>query len=274
MKNNQESTTELKNGEVMTSLDIDMEFVYIEPGSFMMGGDEYDFERPIHEVSFSKGYWLGKYPVTQGEYNKIIGEEPSHFQKGLKLTKGILGFRGKSLKDDTSKYPVESVSWNDAIRFCTMLNNLERSAGRLPDGYEYRLPSESEWEFAVRGGINKSKAKYSGGDNINDVAWYKENSEDRTHPVGELAPNEIGLHDMCGNVWEWCLDDWHSGYEGCPVDGSHRGEGKGASRVFRGGGWSSIAEYCRSSNRYYLAPGFIYNFLGFRVALAPCLKKK
>ena len=274
MENQQQATesSSPKNGDIMKIENLEIELVYIEPGAFIMGGDAADIQKPVHDVSIANGYWMGKYPVTQAQYQELVGENPSHFQKGLKFSKGFLGFGGDSLKDDTSQYPVEQISWNDAKRFCQCLNNVEKSAGNLPEGYEYRMPTESEWEFAAQCGTEHSDKEFSGSNNINDVAWYKENSNDRTHPVGELAPNELGLYDMCGNVWEWCLDDWHNNYEGAPCDGSCWGESKGITRVFRGGGWSSLAEYCQLKNRYYLAPGFVYNFLGLRVVLGRILK--
>lgn len=266
-------SSSLKNGDIMKMENLDIELVYIEAGGFVMGDNEVEIQKPAHEVSIANGYWMGKYPVTQAQYQEVVGENPSYFQKGLKLSEGFLGFGGKSIKEDTFKCPVEQISLNHAESFCKCLTSLEKSAGRLPEGYEYRLPTESEWEFAAQCGTEHSDNKFSGSNNINDVAWYDENSNNRTHPVGELAPNELGLYDMCGNVWEWCLDDWHSNYNEAPLDGSCWGEGKGVTRVFRGGGWSSIAEYCTLRNRYYLAPGFTFDFLGFRIALGRILKK-
>lgn len=227
-----------------------MEFVYVAPGSFMMGSNDGDYdEKPVHQVTFSNGYWIGKYEVTQNEYQSITGNNPGKF-------------KGRN-------NPVESVSWNDAMRFCRKLTEQERAAGRLPSGYEYRLPTEAQWEFAARGGTVGKGYKFSGGDNPASLAWYRDNSNISTHEVGTMAANELGIYDMSGNVWEWCLDDWHKDYKGAPADGSRWGDGSGEYRVNRGGGWSTGIKSCRSALRFACKPSYTDFFLGFRVALVP-----
>ena len=202
-----------------TSPSTGMELVLIPAGKFMMGspsGDQerYDDEGPVHEVIIKNPFYVGKYPVTQKQWEKIMGSNPSKF-------------RGEDR-------PVESVSWNDVQEFIKKLNEKE-SAGK------YRLPSESEWEYACRAGTT---TRYSFGDDeskLDDYAWYSENSGSETHPVGQNNPNPWGLYDIHGNVWEWCQDNWHGNYDGAPSDGSAWESGSGSDRVDRGGSWSIIA---------------------------------
>ena len=240
-----------KNGDVMTVPNLGLELVYVEPGYFMMGFDSAGasaYEQPVHEVTLRQCYWLGKHPVTQEEDELIMGENPSHF-KG-------------------ARRPVEGVSWKDAILFCKKLTIREQQAGRLAPGCEYRFPTEAQWEFAARGGTDSMNYKYSGSDNIDLVAWYKDNSNDHTQEVGLKIPNELGIYDMSGHVWEWCLDDWHSNYKGAPSDGSRWGDGTGVYRVYRGGSWCHYADYCRVVFRFCYSPGFSSICHGFRVAIA------
>ncbi len=222
---------------------VSFEMVTVKGGTFTMGatseqGSDADSdEKPTHSVTLSD-YYIGKFEVTQELWEAVMGSNPSHF-KGSNL-------------------PVEKVSWNDCQMFVKNLNSLT--------GKNFRLPTEAEWEYAARGG-NKSKGdKYSGSNDKNDVAWYDDNSGGRTRPVGTKSPNELGIHDMSGNVWEWC-QDWYGNYG----SGSHtnpQGASSGSYRVYRGGGWSSDAEYCRVSNRSNYSPVRGSN-LGFRVVLIP-----
>jgi WD40 repeat protein/formylglycine-generating enzyme required for sulfatase activity len=250
----QDSIQDLFQNQPFIEPEIGMQFVYVEPGSFQMGSNDacVFYAKPVHSVTISNGYWLGKYEVTQEEYQSITGSNPSNFKGGRK--------------------PVDSVSWDDAVSFCQKLTERERSAGRLPSGYEYRLPTEAEWEYAARGGIASKGYQYSGSDNPDSVAWYDSNSGSTTHDVGTKSPNELGIYDMSGNVWEWCLDDWHSGYAGAPSDGSRWGDGTGSSRVFRGGGWDCLADLCREAFRFGGSPGDGSGGLGLRVALASSSK--
>ena len=168
-----------------------------------------------------KGFYIGKYEVTQAQWQIIMNGNPNKF-KG------------------TDNLPVENVSWNEVQEFLACLN--------FATGKNYRLPTETEWEFAARGGLASRRYRYSGSNDFNNVAWCKNNSGRRTHPVGEKQPNELGIHDMNGNVWEWCEDK------------------EGSNRVYRGGGWFYSASSCLS--RYYANPNSRSGNLGFRVVLS------
>ena len=231
---------------------VKMELKHIQAGTFTMGSpsseeDSYGNESQ-HRVTLTKDYWIGETEVTQEQYKAVMGRNPSSFSKG-------------------GKYPVEWVSWTDAMAFCERLTKAERENGNLPDGYEYTLPTEAQWEYASRVGHKASRYHvYSGSDEINDVAWYDDNSNSSTHPVGQKRPNELGLYDMSGNVWEWCRDwygDYPSGSVTDPV-----GPSSGSYRVLRGGSWYDSARYCRSASRYDLDPASHNYDCGFRVALA------
>jgi formylglycine-generating enzyme required for sulfatase activity len=214
--------------------------IVLPAGEFMMGDDNsgYDDEKPAHKVTISKPFAMSKYQVTFDDYDKYCDatgtKKPSDNDWG----------RGKR--------PVINVSWNDAQKYCQWLSE--------QTGYEYRLPTEAEWEYACRAG---SSTKWCFGDDENqlqDYAWYGENSGDKTHPVGEKKPNKFGLYDMHGNVWEWCEDDWHENYDGAPTDGSARKKYGSAWKnsnenrsLLRGGSWVLRCKYCRSAYRggYY-----------------------
>ena len=229
--------------------DTTIPLAWIPPGSFDMGSlsDEtgrYVDEGPVHRVTLSSGFWMGRYPVTQVQWKRIMGDNPSHS-------------RGDWL-------PVECVTWHDCVKFCERLTAIERLAGHLPPGTSYRLPTEAEWEYACRAGT--TGARY---DSLDEVAWYCDNSGGYTSPVGEKKPNAWGLYDMLGNVWEWCEDDWHDSYEGAPSDGSAWVDGpRGDRRMYRGGSWNSSARDCCAAWRGYGEPALRLTFLGFRVVLA------
>ncbi|MEC8555072.1 MAG: formylglycine-generating enzyme family protein [Planctomycetota bacterium] len=226
---------------------IEMNLRVIPPGTFTMGPDNSDRgarEKPAHQVTLSQPFMLGVYEVTQEQYERVMGVNPSEF-KG-------------------PQNPVEKVSWEDAVEFCQKLSALpeERSAGRV-----YRLPTEAEWEYACRAGTTTD---YSFGDDavsLDKYAWYGKNSGRETHPVGQKQPNAWGLYDMHGNVFEWCAD----GYGDYPSDAvtDPTGAKSGSSRVLRGGSWGRAAEVCRSAYRYRLHPSYRFNFYGFRVTCVP-----
>ena len=240
---NQEELAERRRNDPFYDL-----MIHIKGGTFEMGdtfGDGYDWEKPVHSVTLSD-FSLCKYPVTQGLWKAVMGEgnNPSHF------------------KGDDS-LPVEVVSWEDAQAFIAALNK--------KSGQQYRLPTEAEWEYASRGGSQSKGYKYSGSNNVKEVAWYYENSGKKTHPVGALKPNELGLFDMSGNVWEWC-HDWYDKkyYETCKKSGivvNPVGPDKGVDRVFRGGYWHNDPRVCRVACRSHAGPGDRYYSLGFRLAL-------
>ena len=219
--------------------------VSIEAGQFQMGSKEAEREQPIHSVTL-EAFEIGRAPVTQAQYQAIMGTNPS-------------GFKGDDL-------PVENVSWHDAMAFC---KKLSKQTGR-----DYSLPSEAQWEYACRAG---SDGKYCFGDDegrLGDYAWYDANSGGKTHPVGKKKPNKWGLYDMHGNVWEWCLDTWHDNYDGAPTDGTPWGapdakSDAGEGRVFRSGGWLDDARGCRCAFRNVWEPDFRFISLGFRLVLAP-----
>ena len=206
--------------------------VFVEGGTFQMGSNSESDEKPIHTVTVSS-FYMDKTEVTQAEYRKVMGKNPSYF----------------SGCDDC---PVEDVSWHDA-------NEYAKKVGK-------RLPTEAEWEYAARGG-NKSKGyMYSGSNNLNAVGWYKKNSGSRTHPVAQKQPNELGLYDMSANVWEWCSDrygDYSSSSQTDP-----QGSNSGEYRVLRGGCWSSYDSFCRVANRGRSSPDSRNNSFGFRLVLS------
>jgi formylglycine-generating enzyme required for sulfatase activity len=229
---------------------IGMKLVLIPAGTFTMGspvGEKYRFPKEMpHEVTISKSYYLGVYEVTQHEYEKVMGNNPSKF-------KGATN-------------PVEMVSWEEAVSFCKKLSELpeEKAAGRL-----YRLPTEAEWEYACRAG---STTSYSFGDTaeaLGEYAWFGD-FKGTTHPVGEKKPNRWGLYDMHGNVFEWC-QDWNAAY---PPDASTdpQGPNGGSIRVLRGGCWDRDAARCRSAFRYSNDPSIHTGYYGFRLALSPSVK--
>ena len=220
------------------------EMVYVEGGSFDMGAtseqgsDAYDWEKPVHRVTLS-GYYIGRCEVTQELWEAVMGSNPSHF-KG-------------------AQNPVESVSWNDCQNFIKKLNSLT--------GRTFRLPTEAEWEYAARGGNQSLHYKYSGSGNIGNVAWYYDNSGSSTHAVGTKSPNELGIYDMSGNVWEWC-SDWYGGYS-AGAQTNPQGPSSGSHRVLRGGSWDYGARRCRVSYRNSYDPGNSDIFNGLRLVLVP-----
>ena len=218
-----------------------MTFVKVSGGCFQMGSNSGESdEKPVHEVCLDD-FWMGKYEVTQGQWEKIMGNNPSNFKKG-------------------DKHPVEQVSWNDAQKYLKKLSG--RSSGR------FRLPTEAEWEFACRSG-GKSE-KYSGGNDVGRVAWYNGNSGGETHQVGTKVANGLGLYDMSGNVWEWVQDIYAKKAYGKHGRNDPIYEGSGSYRVFRGGSWLSYAWGPRCANRAINDPGFSPDSLGFRVvAVSP-----
>lgn len=233
---------------------------WIAPGRFIMGspfneaGRSND-EGPQTEVIITRGFWLGAFPVTQEEWKAVaedaadIAPEPSYF-------------RGERL-------PVEQVSWNDTQNWLQHLNTLEDATHRLPPNFQYRLPTEAEWEFACRAG---SSTRFNFGDTdtaLSDHAWYSANASGQTHPVGQKKPNASGFHDMHGNVWEWCHDRYGALPGGTQTDPT--GPPAGLNRVFRGGSWGVAASRCRSAYRVWNKPIYRDYTLGFRLALAPAV---
>ena len=228
-------TIPVKNG-------INIEMVKVEAGSFNMGAtpemeNPYDGEKPVHRVTLTNNYYIGKYEVTQALWQAVMGKNPSRY-KGANL-------------------PVGQVSWNDCQKFILKLNQLT--------GKSFRLPTEAEWEFAARGG-NKSKGyQYSGSNSLDDVAWYKNNSGDAIHAVGTKQPNELGIYDMSGNVWEWCQDV--EGAYGSFPQTNPAGSVNGVFRIQRGGCWNWDSWFCRISERCSNLPTSCGFADGLRLAL-------
>ena len=233
---------------------IGMKLMLIPKGTFMMGSPESeecrDKDENQHEVTISKDYYLGVYEVTQAQYEKVMGRNPSYFQ-------------GAIVGNENADLPVDRVSWEDAVEFCKKLSDLpeEKKAGRV-----YRLPTEAEWEYACRVG---SKTAYSFDDEeglLPEYGWIKRNSSNRTHTVGLLEPNAWGLYDLHGNVWEWCSDRHGEYPKGAVSDPT--GPCEGSNRVIRSGGWYGEAALCRSALRRGHVPSIRLNSHGFRLALS------
>ncbi|MCP4107447.1 MAG: SUMF1/EgtB/PvdO family nonheme iron enzyme [Desulfobacteraceae bacterium] len=244
------SNTDFKSARVEGTRFADitgMEFVYIPPGEFVMGSPEDETGRlsdeTIHKVTLTKGFFMQATLVTQEQWKAIMGNNPSSFK-------------------NCSDCPVENITWNNVQEFIKKLNKKTEI---------YRLPTEAEWEYACRAG---SETVYCFGDDIatlSEYAWYQENSDEPPHPVGQLKPNEWGLYDMHGNVWEWCQDscEWEGG-KGVITDTYNDGvtdplNTTGSSRVLRGGSWLGVEQYCRSAQRFDFHPDNRVGYVGFRL---------
>ncbi|MBQ7589463.1 MAG: leucine-rich repeat protein [Verrucomicrobia bacterium] len=249
-----------RNYTIPLSKPVELDMVWIEPGTFLMGSPESEMghrdDETLHRVTLTKGYWIGRYEVTQAQYESLMGVNPS-------MIKGL-------------DHPVELVTWKDASAFCAKLTETEREAGRLPDGYEYNLPTEAQWEYACRAGttssLNSGKeitSLYGICDNVNEVGWYGQNSKKRSHPVGRKKPNAWGLYDTIGNVCELCRDS-RVVYTTDPMTdpvGSTEPDGE---KQLKGEGYRSDAKYCRAATRNFVhSISYCDPFVGFRVALVP-----
>jgi formylglycine-generating enzyme required for sulfatase activity len=255
---------------------IGMKLVLIPPGEFQMGSpkeltDEElrahaadswytEFlpgEGPRHRVRITKAFWLGMYDVTQGEYERVMGSNPSAFSATGKDKDKVAG-------QETKRFPVENVSWDEAVQFCRKLADMpqEKAAGRT-----YRLPSEAQWEYACRAG---STTRFCSGDDERSLAeygWCNANAGGTTHAVGEKRPSAWGLYDVHGNVWEWCQDWYDKDYYAKSATDDPSGPPGGSSRVLRGGSWNCPASYCRSAFRHHYAPLDRHGDVGLRVCL-------
>ncbi|MBN1672427.1 MAG: SUMF1/EgtB/PvdO family nonheme iron enzyme [Kiritimatiellae bacterium] len=240
---------------------VELELAWLPPGSFEMGSPDSEeerasFEGPVHRVTFEHGFWMGRHAVTQRQYERVVGKNPSHFKKA------------------GPDAPVEQVSWHEASEFC---GKVEQTCGQqLPPGGYVRLPSEAEWEYACRAGtttpfhygsrLDSRMANFNG-----DYPYGNAPTgvfRQTTVQVGSFEPNARGLYDMHGNVWEWCEDFWHADYTGAPADGAPwTSGGDSARRVLRGGSWSFDARYCRSASRDWHGAAYRYNIRGFRMVV-------
>ena len=239
----QPTVTNSDNISIPVKDGISIDMVRVEAGTFTMGAtpemeNPWDGEKPTHQVTLTNDYYIGKYEVTQALWKAVMGNNPSNF-------------KGDNL-------PVEMVSWDECQEFISKLNSIT--------GKTFRLPTEAEWEYAARGGKKSRGYQYSGSNNLADVAWYEDNSGSKTHAVGSKQANELGIYDMSGNVWEWC-QDWKGSYSSSSQV-NPTGANSGSNRVYRGGGWSGNARYCRSSCRFSVTPGFRIFILGLRLVLS------
>lgn len=221
----------------------ELQMIYVAGGNFIMGdtfGDGNFNEKPAHNVSLNS-FYISKYEITQRNWLETMGNNPSKFWN--------------------EENPVESISWNDAIEFCNQRSFLEGlqqcykyEEGKIVCDFNangYRLPTEAEWEFAARGGLLSGNTKYSGSSNISDVAWYYNNSGNNPHPVGLKIPNELGIHDMSGNVWEFCWDYYDENYYSHSPSTNPAGPSSGTSHILRGGSWTDDAFFNRVYYRNY-----------------------
>jgi hypothetical protein len=220
---------------------------WIPAGHFMMGSPTSESNRDdgerLHKVDLTNGVFFAETECTQAQWEAVMGDNPSYFRMG------------------GQNRPVEQVSWEEAMEYCRKLTAKQRSVGVLPWHWEWRLPTEAEWEYAARAGT--TDARYW---KLDGIAWYSGNSDNAPHPVSQMHANAWGLHDMLGNVWEWCLD-WHGDYPGNDVT-NPAGPSSGSFRVVRGGSWNRNAGVIRAANRYRCVPGFRSNDLGFRPVLS------
>ncbi|MBP3763191.1 MAG: formylglycine-generating enzyme family protein [Bacteroidales bacterium] len=227
--------------------DFKIDLVLVRAGSFTMGataeqGDKTNYAHPVHQVTLTQDYYIATTEVTQGLYQAVMGENPS---------RNALG----------PDYPVDGVNYDDALRFCQRLSELT--------GRRFGLPTEAQWEYAARGGHKapKQQTPYVGSANIGSVCWYDHNASAKPHPVAQKQPNALGLYDMSGNVWEWCLD-WYDDYTSAPQT-DPTGPARGAMRVSRGGSWCNGSRFARLANRDSVIPNTKDPCLGFRLVMLP-----
>jgi formylglycine-generating enzyme len=232
--------------ETFTIRDLGLIMLWVKPGTFMMGSpssEAYRHDNEVqHQVTLTEGFYLGKHEVTQGQWEQVMGSNPSYF-KG-------------------ADRPVENVSWNDAVEFCKKLTERERLAGRLPAGMAYQLPTEAQWEYACRAGTTTT---FSFGENLTSRQANIRGGPGETSPVGKYPANALGVHDMHGNVCEWCSDWYGSSPNGAVRDPT--GPADGSLRVGRGGSWFGTANLARCADRYGFVPANSNSSLGFRLSL-------
>lgn len=252
---------EVKIGEDFTEKavpGVEIEMVYVKGGTFTMGtpGEQensasFSDEQPVHQVTLSD-YYIGKYEVTQELWSAVMGTTVEDQRNKTD--------KSWSLRGVAPEYPIYYVNWDEAQEFCSKLSQLT--------GKKYVLPTEAQWEYAARGGAKSKGYEYSGSSRVGEVAWYGERWEKgSTHPVGIKQPNELGIYDMSGNVWEWC-SDWYGHYSAA-AQTNPQGPASGQHRVLRGGAWGGSDWLCRVADRFEDHPGYRYYYFGFRIALIP-----
>lgn len=236
--------------EDITLPGLDLHLVWLPPGELLLGSPDDEPSRgldegPVTRVSLTKGFWIGRTEVTQRQWHAVMGTNPSRF----------IG----------ATHPVEQVSWQEAIEFARRIDARERAAGRVPPGYRYGLPTEAQWEYAARAGGNGAFTM-----NVDEHAWHDQNSGGSTRPVASKKPNAWGLHDMLGNVWEWCAD-WYAPYPGRAIP-DFAGPAHGTAKASRGGSWWAGPRGARPANRYRDMQQNGNDDLGFRLALVPVIQ--
>ncbi len=236
-----------------TANGVSFAMVLVEAGTFTMGAtpeqvDPYSSEKPAHQVTLTKDYYMGETEVTQGLWEAVMGQKPTSD-----------GYQWSSTHGLGANYPGYYISWDDVQSFLTKLNSLT--------GQQFRIPTEAEWEYAARGGKKSQGYQYSGGNTIGDVAWYGDNSGSKKHEVKTRQANELGLYDMSGNVWEWCADWYSSSYYTSAAVTDPTGPTSGSDRVLRGGSWNHDATNCRVANRLDYSSSARDSDFGFRLAL-------
>jgi len=223
---------------------VKIELVRVESGFFQMGSNQFNAEKPVHKVRLN-GFLIARYVTTQQQWQSVMGNNPSYF-KGL-------------------NFPVEQVSCNDARNFCQTLSSKIKLT--------VRLPTEAEWEYSARGGNKSQGYQYAGSNTLDEVGWYRNNALSSTHPVGQKKPNELGIYDMSGNIWEICLDEWHDNYLYKPESAKQNGNevwgdwNHNRSCVLRGGSWFFHDNGCRLSYRNGGNADIKGNRYGFRVVI-------
>jgi formylglycine-generating enzyme required for sulfatase activity len=242
----QQCGVQKKQKSTPSGSDYNIEMVDVSGGTFTMGCTSeqtncHEPEKPACTVSLSS-FSIGKYEVTQAQWRAVMGDNPS-------------GFSG------CDSCPAEKVSWDDVQKFISKLNKLT--------GKRYRLPTEAEWEYAARGGSRSKGYQYSGSNNIDSAAWYRDNGGSKTHTIGSKSPNELGIYDMSGNVYEWCSDWYDENYYNSSPSSNPKGPSSGSYRVLRGGCWIIYPEYCRVAIRFNASPRDRSHYIGFRLALEP-----
>lgn len=226
--------------ELKPGTEVEMKFAWIPPGRFLRGSSVNHSEKPVHRVSITEGFWMGIVPVTQFQFEAVLGYNLSTF-RGLDR-------------------PVDNVSWFDAQEFCKEFGKLTSRA--------IRLPTEAEWEYACRAGTTSDYWTGYNFDDLKCAGWYDCNSNRQTQPVGKLAKNPWGLYDVHGNVAEWC-QDWYRGYYTAEDQTDPQGQPDGDERVTRGGSWYAAAEFCRAAVRRGHVPSYRSDTVGFRVCFHP-----
>ena len=250
----------LRKNFIFTVNGVNIEMIFVEGGSFLMGctseqSDCYNSEKPTHNVSLSD-FYMGKYIVTQKLWYAVMGTTIQQ-QRDLSDRNSLCG--------EGDDFPMYYVNYTECEEFCTKLTQL--LSNQLPENYTFKLPTEAQWEYAARGGKRSNGYKFSGGNNVSNLAWNVDNSGKATHLVGKKMPNELGIYDMSGNIWEWCRDWYDVNYYAVSSPIDPEGPVSGTARAMRGGAWNEAEARCRVSNRSSSAC-YRLNRVGFRICLS------